>query len=320
MFFKGNFAIVPAAFYAAVHALFESYGDRPTAWLNARPRFFQFVHAAYAVAIGQRPANSRPQIIYAQHWTNDELAARFVEDFPNARFIHTVRDPISSFDSWFDREVDMQTYAAGQHLDLAPHYLSPAVETVRHLLTWDRAHRGMETRTRTIRFEDLHVEHEPTMRRLADWLGIAYRPSMLESTWNGAPYVVEIRGIPSCGSNPANARRRSKNLDPIDRLMIFALLHDNFVAWNYPSPSAMQRRWIRLCIIALFWLVPMKMELSAARWALRVQTLPALRNGRVGFACRAPFFLLECRLRTMLLIAREMPSRLVGKRHLLKVL
>jgi hypothetical protein len=319
-FFTGDFAISPAGYYAAIHALFKVYGDKPAQWLAARPRFFQFLHAAYAVAIGQRPGNSRPLMLYAQHWTDEGLAARFVEDFPSARFIQTIRDPISAFDSWFDRELDMNTYAVRQRLAAASRYVSPAVETARHLLTWDRAHRGMEARTRAIRFEDMHLALEATMRGLADWLGIAYRPSMLASTWNRVPYVVEIRGVPCCGPNPENARRRSKNLGFADRLMVFALLHQNFVAWRYPSPKAMRRRWIRLCVIASIWLVPMKMELTTARWVLRLQALPSLRGGRLGFAGRAPMFLFNRRLRMMWLIATQARARLAGNRAVLTVL
>jgi len=318
-FFKADVAIAAADYYAAIRALFEAYGDMPAAWLDARPRFLQFLHVAYAVAIGRHPGSSRPIIMYAQHWTNDELAKCFVEDFPTGRFIHTIRDPISSFDSWFDRVLEMRTLH-DRPSGPESKYLTPGLDTVRELVSWDRAHRGMETRTRAIRFEDLHLAQEPTMRRLADWLGIAFRPSMLKSTWNGNPYVVEIRGVPSCGPNPVNARRRSKNLYLVDRMLVFALLHENFVAWNYPCPSAMRRRWIRQLTVALIWLVPMKMELTAARWTLRLQAFPGLRNGRIGFACRAPIFLLECRLRTMLLIAREMRARARGNRQLLRIL
>jgi hypothetical protein len=317
--FKGDFAIAAAEYYAAVHALFAIYGDRPAAWLDSRLRFFQLVHVAYAVATGRRCGNPRPLMIYAQHCTDDEVATRFVEDFPSARFIHTIRDPISSFDSWFDRVLELRTVWC-HPTDVDPHYFSPGFDAVRDLLTWDRAHRGMEARTRAIRFEDLHLAPEATMRRVADWLGIPYVPCLIESTWNGTPWVVKVRGVAWCGSNPDNARRRSNNLDLADRLLMYALLRDNFIAWNYPSPKAMRQRWIRLCILAMLWIVPMKLELATARWMLRLQALPNLRRGRLGFACRAPFFLLKCRLKMMLLIASQARLRLAGNRVLLKVL
>jgi hypothetical protein len=321
-FFEGDFTIPAADYYAAIHALFAVYGGRSAEWLDTRPRFFQFVHAAYAVATGRRPGNPRPLMVYAQHWTNEEQAGRFVEDFPSGRFIHTVRDPISALDSWFDRQVEMQIWAHGAG-DRAPYrsrYLSPAVETVKGLVTWDRAHRGMDARTRAIRFEDLHIAPEATMRRLADWLGIAYRPCLLESTWNRTPYVIEIRGVPCCGPDPANARRRWKNLNPLDRLLIFALLYDNFSSWNYPCPGPMRRRWLRLCIIAALWLIPMKMEMASVRIVMRIQVLPALRRGRLGFACGAIAYLFQRRLRMMLLILTQAHARLTGKWRGLKLL
>jgi hypothetical protein len=180
-------------------------------------------------------------MVYAQHWTDDDLAARFVQDFPGARFIHTIRDPISALDSWFDRTCEMRVLY-NHPSEPGTRYFACAVDAVKDLLNWDRAHRHMEARTRVIRFEDLHLVPEATMRKLADWLGIPYRSSMIESTFNGAAYVVESGGKPLCGACPANARRRWKNLNFADRLLIFALLHDNFIEWSYPSPGAMRRR------------------------------------------------------------------------------
>jgi hypothetical protein len=101
---------------------------------------------------------------------------------------------------------------------------------------------------------------------------------------------------------------------------VFALFHENFVRWNYPSPSAMRRRWIRLSTIALFCLLPMKMELSTARLIMQGQAIPSLRKGRVGFALRAPLFLLKRRLRMMSLIAAQAHTRRSGYQGLLKPL
>ena len=42
-------------------------------------------------------------MVYAQHEWDAEIANRILEDFPAARFIHTIRDPISAFDRLFDR-------------------------------------------------------------------------------------------------------------------------------------------------------------------------------------------------------------------------
>jgi Sulfotransferase family len=322
---EGEFAVTAAPvaaaeYYAAVQALFALYGNEPAAWLNTRQRFFQFVHVAYAVGMGRQSDNPRPLMVYSQHYVNQDHAERFIEDFPNGQFIHTVRDPISGVDTWFDRQTQMELNDRGRRSDLSSRFLDPAVATMSVLLTWDCAHHGMGTRSRAIRFEDMHLAPKATMDRLANWLGIPYHPCLIESTWNGTPYVVDIRGVRCCGATPANAMRRSKNLPLKDRLLVFALFHENFVTWNYPSPSAMRKRWIRLSTIALFWLLPMKMELSTAKLIMQGQALPSLRRGRVAFALRAPFFLLKRRLRMMSLITAQAHSRLSGYERLLKPL
>jgi Sulfotransferase family len=315
---SGDFAIEPADYYDAVHALFEVYGNESSIWLDARRRFFQLVHAAYGVAIGRRPADPRPLMVHAQHYMDERLAARLIEDFPGAQFIHTIRDPITSIDSWFGRKLEMELYGCDNRLERMPRHLDIAVATMIDLLAWDKPHRGTESRTRAIRFEDMHVAPEATMRRLADWLGVPYQPCLVDSTWNGIPYVVQVRGVPSCGANPANAKRRSKNLDLADRMLIFALLHANFVEWNYASPRAMRNRLIRLCVIVLLWLVPTKMEFVTARLVLIKQALPSLSNGRTRFALSAPIFLLTRRFRMMWLVAQETRRRLSGRNVVIK--
>jgi len=323
-FLSGDHAVAPADYYAAIHGLFAAYGDRPASWLNARVRFVQFLHVAHAVAAGRRPGNSRPLIVYAQHFLNDELARQFIADFPDGRFVHTVRDPISSFDSWYDHQIGVQTYQIAHEPHLLGHfssrYLDPSGQTVRTLLRSDRPHAGMEARSRAIRFEDLHLAPESTMRRLADWLDLPFRPCLLASTFNGTPYINRSGGRAWVGPNPGNTQRRSKNMDGADRLMIFALLYEDFLAWNYDCPRILQHRWMRLCLFAVLLLVPMKMELLNLQLILRRQVLAALRNGRIGFACGAPLYVIMRRAVMMVFLTMQAPARLMGKRPLLKLL
>ncbi len=318
---QADFAIDAADYYAAVLALFEAFGARSSEWLAGRARFFQLLHVAYTVAIGRRLANPRPLMIYAQHWFNQTLARHFVEDFPGAQFLHTIRDPISAIDSWFEYRIGWERLRMSSR-DPKLRYIDPAVWASLEMLArgWDRSHRGMEARTRAVRFEDMHLAPEATMRRVAEWVGIPYEPCLLQSTWNGNPYVVTIRGISWCGANPANAQRRSKNLRLTDRLLIFALMREHFSAWRYPIPRAFRHRWVRLWVIASLWLLPMRMELKAARLVLAWQVLPSVRRGRLGFALGAPFFLLQRRLRMMWLIAGQARSRLKGGQRILEPL
>jgi hypothetical protein len=324
-FLKGEFSVAAADYYAALHALHAIHGDRPMAWLNSRARFLQFLHLAHAAAAGRRAGGPRPLIVLVQHWTNDDVARRFIEDFPNGRFIHTIRDPISALDSWYDWQVKLQAIFMGLSPDIqrsflghiSARYLDPAGQAVRTLLRTDRAHAGMQARTRAVRFEDLHRCPETTMRRVAEWLGIAFRPSLLESTFNGVPYVNESGGTSWVGANPANAARRSRRLNGMDRLMMFTLLQENFREWNYDCPAWARPRWMRLAIIVALLLLPTKMELLNARLVLRSQMLPALKKHRIGYASGAPLYLIVRRFVMIMFIASQAGIRLFGKRRVL---
>lgn len=316
----GNIGINAADYYAAVQALHAEYAGMPAAWLESRPRFFQLLQVAHSVATGQRIESSHPVMVWAQHYWDAADAQRFAEDFPDGQFIHTIRDPITGIDSWFGRQMEMEMEDHAHHPELAPRYLDPAMGAMLAMLKWDSAHPGTQARSRAVRFEDMHLQPEVLMRRVAEWIGVTYSPCLLDSTWNGAPYLVTIRGVPTCGPNPVNAQRRHRYLNWADRLVVFALLHGNFAAWRYPYPKAMRSIWPRLCTLGVLWLVPMRMELTALSLVMRRQAIPAWRNGRVKFALGAPLFLLARRLRMMLLIASEARARMRGKRPILQLL
>jgi hypothetical protein len=99
--FESAFAVSPGQYYVAVQAILEFYGNWPREFLESRRAFFLFVHIAYSMALGRRPASSHPLIVYAQHEWSDVIAASLAEDFPQAKFVHAVRDPISSCDRMF---------------------------------------------------------------------------------------------------------------------------------------------------------------------------------------------------------------------------
>jgi Sulfotransferase family len=313
----GDFAVEPAHYFASVQALFAIYGDNPIVDRQARRRFFQFLHVAYAGALDRPAVNPRPLMISAQHWINGELAQALVDDFPDARFLHTIRDPISALDSWLERHF---TWQFRDNPDLASVYRYPAFDALRDLLSWDAGHRGLQERTRAIRFEDMHLAPERTMRRLAEWLGVPYRSCLLDSTLNGRPYVVEAGGRSWVGPNPDNARRRSKNLNALDRLMVFSVLHRNFVEWDYSHPRFLRYRLSRAAVILAGMLIPTKMEWLNIRNIIRLQAAAALRKRRYAYALLSPCVLLVRRLRIMQMFVSAAASRSIGKTRPMRII
>jgi hypothetical protein len=301
---------LPAAnYYAAVNAFFEVYGNSSLDFLESRRGFFLVLHVVYCVAARRLPANHRPLMVYAQHAWDDQLARRFIEDFPQGRFIHTVRDPITNCSRWFD-------YRFASSPSPIERFLS-AGYVIYSLTRRDIPHTGMVTRTLTIRFEDLHLHLEKTMRATADWLGLPYRSSLLESTFNGVPWVVRRGTISWSGARPEQAVRDSRNLSFADQCLLFAVLNEDFVTWNYPCPNIFKHAAVRLVTSMFLLLIPMKMELKSVRTL--IGELWSMRRGRFKYAINSLVRLFICRLCIMSFVAIELCRRLAFRKKVLQI-
>jgi len=295
-FFDGDFAISSAQYYAAVQAILEFYGKWPTEFLESRRAFFLFVNIAYSLALGRRPASANPLIVFAQHDWDNITAKQLVEDFPQAKFVHTIRDPISSCNGMFQFIIsDMAAKFPRTHM-LAPH------GAIMRLVNKDRPHPGMESRSRAIRFEDLHCANAQTIRDLACWLGLPYQATLLQSTFNGSPYVVQRDGKAWSGPSLEQGKRQSKNLSLKDRAFLFASFYENFVEWNYPCPKIFKHPLVRCIVFVSLFPFPMKMEIVAARGLFQRWTLPSVRHGNISAIIKSLLSIGLCRLKLIRLL------------------
>jgi hypothetical protein len=290
-FFEGDFAISPERYYAAVQAILEVYGNFPPDFLESRRAFFLFVHIAYNLALGRRPASPRPLIVYAQHVWDNEMARHLVEDFPQAKFVHTIRDPISSCDGIFR-----------YHLQFVENHILLPFMALSLLASKDGPQSGMESRTRAIRFEDLHGNLAETMHDLSDWLGLPYQATLLDSTFNGIPWVVTRDGKAWSGRRLEQVQRQSGNLSRKDRALLFALFYENFVAWNYPCPRVLRHLTVRCIVFVSLVLVPMKMEIITARAVFKRRILPSIRHGNIWTGIKSLLVIGFCRLKIIRLV------------------
>jgi len=311
-FFDGDFAISPARYYAAVQAILEFHGKQPAQLLESRRSFFLFIHIAYNLALG-RPASSHPLIVYAQHLVDDDLAAQLVEDFPQARFVHTVRDPISSCDGMF--QFTFGTLSA----DFPRTYTKAPYTALVYLPDQDGPHRGMESRTRTVRFEDMHRDTPQTMRDLAEWLGLPYQATLLDSTFNGIAWTVTRDGKTWSGRRLEQIQRSSRNLSAKDRALLFASFYENFVDWDYPSPKIFRHPIVRCVVFVSLFAFPTKMETITARAVFERWILPSLRQGNISAAINSLLGIGYYRLKIIGLLAQVFFRRLVFGATLLRV-
>jgi hypothetical protein len=254
-------------------------------------------------------------MIYAQHHFDPLQAAQLIDDFPTASFIHTVRAPIANFDSWFDQVVHIMT-DAGEFPH--PGYLIPVVKVFDELLTRDRPQPGMTERTRAVRFEDMHVSTEGTLRSVAEWLRIPYLPLLCDSEFNGIPYIAESGGLDWTGARAEQAGRSLRSISRFDRAMLFALLYEDFVAWDYPCPRIYRHVWLRRLVVTAFHFVPLKMEIAAARLAMRLQVRPFVRKGKYWQAVRAIARMVTTHFERARIVSTELKRRIGGRRGALE--
>ena len=298
-FFDGETPVAATDYYAAVNALFEVFGNWPTEILETRRAFVQLLHVVYCVAHGLRPKTPNPLIVYVQLVVDDALAKRLLDDFPQARFIHTVRDPITNFGRYFTQTLKLRGIMAAGYV-------------TSHLTFADRPHAGMESRTMPLRFEDMHLHLEETMRALADWLGLAYRSSLLYSTFNGVPLVAGQGAAKWSGARPEQAVRDSRNVSFTDRCILYSVLNEDFVAWSYPCPRIFRYSLVRILACTLCLLMPMKIEINAARTLVESYKSEGLR-----VAIKKLSRICICRVAIMLVLAAELYRRLVFGKQVL---
>ena len=134
-----------------------------------------------------------------------------------------------------------------------------------------------------MRFEDMHLRVEETMSTVVDWLGLPYRPLLLESTFSGRPWTVTRGTTTWSGAQPAQAVRDCRNVSFADRCLLSAVLYEDSAAWNYPCPKVFRHAPARILTCLLLLLIPMRMEVILARRALSSQDMREVGKGLVRF-------------------------------------
>lgn len=328
-FFEGDLAISSRQYYATVQAILELYKTVSPEILGSRRAFFIFLHVAYHLALGRPPVNSRSLIVYQQHDWNTKLAENLVADFPLAKFAHSVRDPISvfcrGFNHTFSLDPDLSPQAPPDAAESrSPWFrpfspLTPWLDPYLYVMNKDLPHQGMESRTRAVRFEDLHRDIAGTMRAVSDWLGLSWRPSLIESTFNGNPWVVTSDRQTLSGQHQEQTQRRSTNVSPADRALLFALFYENFAGWGYPCRKIFGNPLVRCAVFLPLLLLPMKTEIITARALFARRILPSLRRGDIFTATQSILRILFSRLMMISLLMAEFARRGSRRRTLLQV-
>jgi hypothetical protein len=161
---------------------------------------------AYAAGLGAG-GGARYACLKSPDYGKSAVAA--VEHVPDARGIVIVRDPIKTLDS-LKRSRDMR---GAKRLTW-----SRLAEVIAELNAMaDRVAAADPRRLRWFRYEALVREPGRLMRELAEWLGIAFAPSLTAPTILGAPWPGHSSFAPTDGVSTAPLERAVMTLEPAER-------------------------------------------------------------------------------------------------------
>jgi len=321
--FEGPFAVDPHRYSIVAQAVSAVYDTLPPDFASSSKGFFIAVHAAFDRCLGRQPRTRKSTIVCALHEWDNPMGIRLIEDFADARFIQTVRDPVSSVDRLFDWFFDPNALSARQptaaERAAAQGKRSASVlaawMALHHMVDADQMHPLARERTRVVRFEDLHHRTAATMQDLAEWLGLEPAPELTESTFAGRTYVVDRGGKSWSGARRERLKRNERNLSRLDRGLIYSLFNENCRAWGYPCPKAFDYRLVRLAALLLALPRLTRMETIVAGVAWRRRIWPWLKQGQWRTPVDTVARLLFSRAAICQVVIREIPSRLIRRRH-----
>lgn len=200
----------------------------------------QAAYMAYEAARG-RNAEAMTCMLFPTHSCAPEDVADLVLDFPEHRFIYMIRHPVAVYNSavksvsLLAREtpgaIDVfQTCINQVLLDEAPQVHGRGVR-VYSLYKYPAVHNDFCV---AVRLEDLHNNGPDTMAKLAQWLGIIWSDTLLESTFSGKiwwnrPMSKKINGLNKEMANLFNL----ENTSGFDRSRINSLTYRIRMHYNY---------------------------------------------------------------------------------------
>lgn len=213
-----------------------------------RRKLFEAGHLAYAQARGQLLEAKGLRIVFPIHGEGRGVAGAILEDFPFARFVHTIRDPADNLQS-------SSAYVISNSLDERVDPLQGAVELLfgRSGTRYGRVcsvfgdrpyYRWLidSDRVRAVRVEDLNLDRAQTISNLADWLGLTPYPSLLSSSFDGKKWWGGAR-VTVSGAQPSTRSDRSGQTRRSDRLARSLARNSSLLssAYGHKPNSANQR-------------------------------------------------------------------------------
>lgn len=214
-----------------------------------RRTLFIGVHLAYAAGLDRPATETNVDIVFPVHSEPRWVAEALLQDFPAAKFIHTVRDTRTLLPSYCRHLI--YNHIGVEHDPLEAAIKVVADRTYAHLGGYElfgelpyHRHLVERNQARAIRLEDLHRHPERTMRALARWLDLPWSETLLQSTFDGREWWNRPERPAATGFNPELTTAGVSEQAGCDRLRVRWLTRRRLRAWGY-LPSSGMANWIR---------------------------------------------------------------------------
>jgi hypothetical protein len=245
----------------------EIFGEEPTV---SSKLFFQAIHVAYQEALTKPLGVENIRIVFPIHYSSPlPTSDHFSLDFPRAKYICMIREPVQTLASWF------KYYPVGS---------IAGISTI--LMDGVPINEECRSRSRAVRLEDLNRKPEIVMKKVCQWLNLPWHDSLLTSTFQGLKWWGFRNSTPISGfSEKAISQSHDDVVPSFDRMRLQVLLARKCSVWNYDVPARCHSVVARLVILPLL-LLPLRLEWPAVS-ALRRQMLSELsaipRKGKQQF-------------------------------------
>jgi len=224
----------------------EKFGQYMLTYLEnfddmTRSTFFKLIHLAYDSTIEK---NTNTSVLFYHIHNPDFLeSAQFIKDFPSAKFLQIVRDPIQALESWCKIDEKKEHVTASKEYSENNRYYNKFASVLNHFNN-PIINYGKETTV--IKLEDLKLETENTLRKLSKWLKIEYNQSMKNPSFQGHYYWGISKTTPGIKgfSKESISRELGIFFSENDQKRILPLMH--FFRKNYSYTNTSEKDFIGL--------------------------------------------------------------------------
>lgn len=233
-----------------------------------RKTFFLALHYAYTLCRGE-DIFKKKILVHALHTPHrgDRISA-FMEDFPYAKIIMLVRNPMETLAS-FDRHniKKAKTFHGDFIYELVFKYLIPFDIFVSGF----KPHPTLaafcpKNQIRALRVEDVHTNSVYILKKVAGWLGINYSDVLLKSTFGGKLWWgdISLSFYVNGFSSHLQTDKLGGSYHLMDNFVLGFLLEDILVNYGYTLPYS-YKGILKKLLVFVSILVPTKKEIQVLK-------------------------------------------------------